>query len=46
MILPWALFNYADDIMEKIEKQLQIYYDVVQDGKEEIQRSLDALKNE
>ena len=22
-------FNYADDIMEKIEKQLQIYYDVV-----------------
>ena len=39
-------FNYADDIMEKIEKQLQIYYDVVQDGKEEIQRSLDALKNE
>ena len=39
-------FNYADDIMEKIEKQLQIYYDVVQDGKEEIQRSLDALKSE
>lgn len=37
-------FNYADDIMEKIEKQLQIYYDVVQDGKDEIQRSLDALK--
>ena len=30
--------------MEKIEKQLQIYYDVVQDGKDEIQRSLDALK--
>ena len=37
-------FNYADDIMDKIEKQLQIYYDVVQDGKDEIQRSLDALK--
>ena len=37
-------FNYADDIMEKIEKHLQIYYDVVQDGKDEIQRSLDALK--
>lgn len=37
-------FNYADDIMEKIEKQLQIYYDVVQDGKDEIQRSLDTLK--
>ncbi len=30
-------FNYANDIMEKIEKQLQIYYDVVQDGKDEIQ---------
>ena len=37
-------FNYADDIMEKIETQLQFYYDVVQDGKDEIQRSLDALK--
>lgn len=39
-------FQYADDIMEKIEKQLQIYYDVVQDGKEEIQKSLDALQAE
>lgn len=37
-------FNYANDIMEKIEKQLQIYYDVVQDGKEEIQKSIDALQ--
>lgn len=37
-------FQYANDIMEKIEKQLQIYYDVVQDGKEEIQRSIDALQ--
>ena len=36
-------FNYANDIMEKIEKQLQIYYDVVQDGKDEIQKSLEAL---
>ena len=34
-------FQYANDIMEKIEKQLQIYYDVVQDGKEEIQKSID-----
>ena len=42
--ITWGAFNYADDIMEKIEKQLQIYYDVVQDGKDEIQRSLDALK--
>lgn len=39
-------FHYADDIMEKIEKQLQIYYDVVQDGKDEIQKSLDALRAE
>lgn len=39
-------FNYADDIMEKIEKQLQIYYDVVQDGKDEIQKSLNALRGE
>lgn len=39
-------FNYANDIMEKIEKQLQIYYDVVQDGKDEIQKSLDALDQE
>ncbi len=39
-------FRYADDIMEKIEKQLQIYYDVVQDGKEEIQKSLEALDQE
>ena len=39
-------FNYANDIMEKIEKQLQIYYDVVQDGKDEIQKSLEALQNE
>ena len=37
-------FQYANDIMEKIEKQLQIYYDVVQDGKEEIQKSIDALQ--
>ena len=39
-------FNYANDIMEKIEKQLQIYYDVVQDGKDEIQKSLEALQSE
>jgi len=36
-------FNYAGDIMEKIEKQLQIYYDVVQDGKDEIQKAMEAL---
>ena len=35
---------YANDIMEKIEKQLTIYYDVVQDGREEIQKSLQQLQ--
>ena len=37
-------FMYANDIIEKIEKQLTIYYDVVQDGREEIQRSLQQLQ--
>lgn len=37
-------FMYANDIMEKIEKQLTIYYDVVQDGREEIQKSLQQLQ--
>ena len=38
-------FVYAHDIMEKIEKQLTIYYEVVQEGKSEIQQSLEALNN-
>lgn len=33
-------FQYANDVMEKIEKQLTIYYDVIQDGKIEIQKTL------
>ena len=37
-------FMYANDIMENIEKQLTIYYDVVQDGREEIQKSLQQLQ--
>lgn len=37
-------FQYANDIMEKIEKQLAIYYDVIQDGKEEIQKTLGDLQ--
>ena len=37
-------FMYANDIMEKIEKQLTIYYDVVQEGREEIQKSLQQLQ--
>ena len=39
-------FMYANDIMEKIEKQLTIYYDVVQDGREEIQKSLHQLQQQ
>jgi len=37
-------FQYANSIMEKIEKQLTIYYEVVQDGKAEIQKSLDIAQ--
>ena len=36
-------FQYANDIMEKIEKQLSIYFDVIQDGKAEIQKTLEDL---
>ena len=42
-------FTKADGhiaVAGKIEKQLQIYYDVVQDGKDEIQKSLEALNQE
>ena len=39
-------FQYANDIMEKIEKQLTIYYDVIEDGKEEIQKTLGELAPE
>ena len=39
-------FQYANDIMEKIEKQLSIYFDVIQDGKAEIQKTLDELQQE
>ena len=39
-------FQYANDIMEKIEKHLTIYYDVIQDGKEEIQKTLGELAPE
>lgn len=38
-------FNYANDIMEKIENQLQIYYDVVQDGKDDILKSIESIQN-
>lgn len=37
-------FSYANDIMEKIENQLQIYYDVVQDGKDDILKTMETLK--
>ena len=39
-------FQYSKDIMEKIEKQLTNYYDVIQDGKEEIQKTLGELAPE
>lgn len=39
-------FQYANDIMEKIEKQLAIYYEVIQDGKAEIQKTLGDLQEE
>lgn len=37
-------FMYAHDIMDKIEKQLTIYFEVVQDGKAEIQQSIQSLQ--
>jgi vacuolar-type H+-ATPase subunit H len=36
-------FMYAHDIMEKLENQLTVYYEVVQEGREDIQQSLDSL---
>ena len=36
-------FQYADSIMEKIENQLQIYFEYVEDGKEEIRQSMEQI---
>ena len=38
-------FMYAHDIMEKLENQLTVYYEVVQEGRDEIQNSLHAMQN-
>ena len=37
-------FNYAHDIMSKLENQLTVYYEVIQEGRSDIQKSLDAMK--
>lgn len=39
-------FMYAHDIMEKLENQLTVYYEVVQEGREDIQQSLDSLNQQ
>lgn len=38
-------FMYAHDIMEKLENQLTVYYEVVQEGRDEIQNSLHAMQS-
>lgn len=37
-------FMYAHDIMEKLENQLTVYYEVVQEGRADIQKSLDSMQ--
>ena len=39
-------FMYAHDIMEKLENQLTVYYEVIQEGRSEIQRSLEAMQGQ
>lgn len=39
-------FVYAHDIMEKLENQLTVYYEVIQEGREDIQKSLEALQSQ
>ncbi len=39
-------FMYAHDIMEKLENQLTVYYEVVQEGRADIQKSLDAMQTQ
>lgn len=36
-------FGYAHDIMEKLENQLTVYYEVIQEGRDEINASLKAM---
>ena len=37
-------FLYAHDLMDKLENQLTVYYEVVQEGRADIQKSLDAMQ--
>lgn len=38
-------FIYAHDLMDKLENQLTVYYEVVQEGRADIQKSIDAMQN-
>ena len=37
-------FIYAHDLMDKLENQLTVYYEVVQEGRADIQKSLDSMQ--
>ena len=37
-------FLYAHDLMDKLENQLTVYYDVVQEGRADIQKSIDSMQ--
>lgn len=39
-------FIYAHDIMEKLENQLTVYYEVIQEGREDIKQSMDTLESQ
>lgn len=37
-------FLYAHDLMDKLENQLTVYYEVVQEGRADIQKSIDSMQ--
>lgn len=37
-------FIYAHDLMDKLENQLTVYYEVVQEGRADIQKSIDSMQ--
>ena len=37
-------FVYAHDLMDKLENQLTVYYEVVQEGRADIQKSIDSMQ--
>lgn len=39
-------FIYAHDIMEKLENQLTVYYEVIQEGREDIKKSMDSVQSQ